>query len=80
MNILLEVKHTKTVTYFGITLQVPPDVKFLAADQNGRLYGYAQRPYPDYDGTQWMPSVASGVLIGEVDLEGHKWDATLQGV
>lgn len=77
MNILMECKHTKTVKYFGITLEVPRDVKYLAVDGDGRLYSYQNKPENNIALDFWYDS-AECYLVGEVDLEGQDWRETLR--
>jgi len=76
VNILMEYNRTKTVRYFGITLQVHHVVKYLAVDKNGQLRGYEVRP--DCGHSCWIERSDIYVSIGEVDLEGHDWVETLR--
>lgn len=44
---------TKTVVYMGFKLIVPEYTKFIATDDSGAIYAYAQRPVIDEDYDQW---------------------------
>lgn len=37
--------NTKTVDYLGLQLSVNDDVKYVAMESDGRLYGFTKRPY-----------------------------------
>lgn len=87
--ILLEtfaIEATKTVSYYGITLQVPTDVKYLTTDEDGTVCGWGGSLPPETCTGQpqgegiWCESwMECGYLleICSVDLEGVNWKNTL---
>lgn len=67
----------KRVEYFGIPLTIYDDIRWLATDENGSLYGYDWKPILSDD--EWLPrnSASNAFYIGNADLEGMDWEKTL---
>jgi len=84
MIILMEVKAGKDVTYFDIPLNIPKQIKYLATDADGMVWGYEDKPRA-IEGvgvlvSQWVNATdrPQVVKIGEVDLQGLDWRDTLR--
>lgn len=80
MRVLSQIVHTKDVDFFGHTLTVPDWVDYLAADSDGKVWGYeAWAPVLSTNGTKWAPDWDDDQYgeMAEVDLEGMDWTQTL---
>lgn len=44
-----EPHNTFPVKYFGYTIDVPMDIRWIATDADGKVYGYQHQPIKDYD-------------------------------
>jgi hypothetical protein len=75
MKMLTEYNETKLAQFHGLTLNVDTAAKWLAADSDGRVYGYVHEPSMA-DGL-WYPTKGPSCLAVEVDLEGMDWRETL---
>lgn len=64
---------TKTVDYYGVALNVPGDVSYLATDANGWVWGYIIEPYRIDSRWQNADSGLSMYRIAAVELEGIDW-------
>lgn len=65
------------VNYFGIELTVPNDVRYIATDSDGCVYGYYVEP--NLGGRCWNV-YDDAVSLATVDLVGTDWRATLRVV
>lgn len=75
---LVSLIKMKTVDYFGLSLDVPYYIDFIATDSDGEIYGYKDEP--DID-SYWEPSDGEGqdwYKIGVVNLHGLDWKETLR--
>lgn len=82
MRVLSQVVHTKDVDFFGHTLTVPNWVDYLAADSDGKVWGYGvYKPLMNDDSAKWTPDDLFDDYpydeMAEVDLEGMDWTQTL---
>ena len=68
----------KPIIYFGIVIEVPEDVLYVAADEDGEMYGYETEPYCRKTG-DWE-CYDKSYFLGVADLEGMNWKETLRGV
>lgn len=70
----------REVNYYGIKFLVPSPVRYLAADKDGELFGYINKPVIEEEG--WWLSLGIGLnsadyRVAEVDLEGLDWKDSL---
>ena len=73
---LISKKEYKTVDFHGIGLTVSKDANFLAADYNGKVWGYKNdKPRKNHKTECWTGHACGQVAI--VDLEGMDWRETL---
>lgn len=49
--------NKKDVYYFGLHLSVDKSVKYIAADSDGRLYGFTEKPYLNIGGIWVTPGI-----------------------
>lgn len=80
MRVLSQIVHTKEVDFFGHTLTVPNWVDYLAADSDGKVWGYeVYEPVLNDHHTKWAPDMDEYLYeeMAEVDLEGMDWTQTL---
>lgn len=84
MRVLSQVVHTKDVNFCGVTLTVPSRVDYLAADKDGKVWGYeAIPPELSHRFDRWLPADPGAYEydeIADVDLEGSDWTQTLTEV
>lgn len=76
---LVKEKEYRLVDYFGIPVRINKNIKCLAADENGLVYGYNKRPICTVLDC-WLEDISSNSeshFIMEVDLEGMDWKDTL---
>ena len=78
----LQTSFNKDVSYFGIDFTTPMASQFLATDSDGMVFAYLFKPTPPTDGTgDWVTSGPEmAYAIGEVDLEGEDFAATLVAI
>ena len=82
MRVLSQVVHTKDVDFFGHILTVPNWVDYLAADSDGKVWGYEiHAPLMNRDNSKWEPDDLFYDYqfdeMADVDLEGMDWTQTL---
>ncbi|HGJ5869258.1 hypothetical protein [Arsenophonus nasoniae] len=72
------VKETKQVDYFGIELTVDADINFLAADDDGFVYGYAFKPEYSLALKAWVSKGGyEPYPVAKVNLGDKDWKETL---
>lgn len=64
--------------YFGITLNLHPDVQFITVSEGGWVLGHIA--YPELKSTGWESASYLPHVLGQVDLEGTDWKTTLRNV
>jgi hypothetical protein len=74
MKLMQSRKLTRTVEYFGYSIDMPLGHRWLAADSDGRVYSYATRPMKcspyDFCGNGDLAYVA------DFELGGTPWQET----
>lgn len=79
MKIIELYKLTRTVQYFGLTLIVPVDTKYIATDASAKIYAYECKPL--LTSHKWVHIPHSRYdEICLVDLQEIYWRGTLQEV
>lgn len=77
MKLLEEKLPTKTVDFFGLRLSIPNGYKWLAADEDGEVWAYRNKPVWFYrawtkthekDETQLIARVELGSITGKETL------------
>lgn len=80
--------HNKSVVYFGKTFTVPKWAKYLATDEDGRIFCYSEKPVRKCDvyinafnPNVWLRNNKAGIVdaIDLIDYEGD-WKESLQEV
>lgn len=68
---------TKTIYYFGLSLEVPDWVAYIAVDSYGNLFGFDDEntPWKTKDGL-WDSDGRCDILA-KVDLNGSNWEQSL---
>ena len=66
----------RTVVWHGIEFQIPSDHVAIAADKNGWVYSFPDRPSLTVFKECWMGQAGCWDLC-QVDLEGMPWQDTL---
>ena len=51
----MRMRFPKDVVFYGATIPMTEDEKFLAFDDNGQLWAYAQRPLWSDLASKWIP-------------------------
>ncbi|NHB90331.1 hypothetical protein [Photorhabdus tasmaniensis] len=75
MKIITTSFETKCVSYFGIDLEVPTFVNYLAADADGTLFGYYFKPDVDLG---FFNVYGENVELGVVEFDGDEnWEDSL---
>lgn len=78
---LIEAPKYKEVDFHGNKLTVPNDVKHLAANGDGEIVGFDDKPEPSWGRFWELFSEGDyhdqGLFLGYVDLEGMDWRDTL---
>jgi len=67
-------KYSSFVDYFGLALSVPFNVKWLAADEDGTVYGYFDEPYPickPWDNSGFWNSDGHSVKLLKIKFAGN---------
>jgi hypothetical protein len=75
MKLIQKHLEAKMVDFHGIELQAPVNAAFFAADNDGRVFSYTERPKRYFGGT-WDGG-GDMHLIATVDLDGMDWRETL---
>jgi hypothetical protein len=70
---------SKTVNYFGIELNIPANHYYIAADEDGEVYSYGEKPKPfdNYFRPENFYSEDDYRTIATVDLCGMNWADSL---
>lgn len=76
-----EIRKTKQIEYFGLTLTVPDEAKYISIDQDGEIIVWfsIHKPYVrmyTWGVEDWVGEVIEFDL-GQVDLEDLDWRETL---
>ncbi|WP_387468510.1 hypothetical protein [Photorhabdus sp. RM323S] len=88
MKVVNLYEEMKVVTYFEIEIIVPAFVNYIAADENGELWGYNRKPMWDslcnrgwwgFDDDEEEEGVYC-LEIGKVEFEGECWKDSLEYV
>lgn len=77
--ISVETPATKAVEYFGLTINVPIDTRYLATDADGEVWSFEFAPTPETDMWNWWAAGSENTSdhVANVDLEGLDWRETL---
>lgn len=75
-------KHgQKRVDYLGLDIMVPDWAKFVAADEDGEVSAFEQRPTKGLSARMWVPEDGRWSRLFEVEFaEGESWENSLQEV
>lgn len=78
MKFIGEKARHKTVLYFGIALFITSDIKWIAVDEDGSLWGFSVKPILCEASHDWSHFNGFSIELGDVDLEGMDWRDTLR--
>ena len=65
-------KSKREVVYLGVAITIPKNHKYVAANENGVVFSYAEKPKPST--TFWHGEVYKKVKGVEMDFEGMSED------
>lgn len=73
---LVNLMQTKTVDYFGLTLNIPSSIKYIGTNADGTIYAFFQEPErcDDFWETYRCPTLE----LATVNLHGLEWWDTLR--
>ena len=83
-NMKLKIKKSKTrkVEYFGKAITIPKNHKYIAADEDGSVFSYVEKPIQFagiWDNSFWHSEVYKKVKGVRMDFEGtpEDWENSL---
>lgn len=68
---------TRKVNFHGVTLQIPRHLPFVAANKNGEIWCYDQKPYFIGDESEWDIDEGDQLRLGTAHLNGLDWKLSL---
>ena len=71
------INNYKKVNYFGIDFYVDEEIKYIATDKDGSIYGYIELPVERVN--EWWAPEVSPPYFGNCSYTGH-WQCSLMAV